>query len=390
MAWYLREMLAHALLAMVVEGEVVSTTSRWTSDHSRIVTEATVRTPDGDVIVSQLGGKVGTLAMRVFHGDEPLVNGMRVAVTAHADMDTSLRAHLVVDRVKVNAYPLGFVRTGVTEGGKYLFWEGGCVYVTIDSNGTKELPGDTEFAVVEASIDEWNRNTQSCSYFQILVDEREDVEVGTDMKNVIKFRDATWCRPAIADDPQRCYSPDAAGLTTAVYVDDASSDRDGAIVDADIELNGAGDLDGGFAISHMGLSQGVGNCLSDLGNTLTHELGHLQGIEHTCRTRADPPRVDDEGNPVPSCEASLAPAITEATMYNFAECGETKKATLTQDDIDAVCEVYRLADDPGSCERVDESGCGCASSGEMPLPAGLSAVGFAFLVLRRRRGILRP
>ena len=37
-------------------------------------------------------------------------------------------------------------------------------------------------------------------------------------------------------------------------------------------------------------------------------------------------------------------------MYNFQDCGETKKETLSHDDIDAICAIYPKADDPGTCE----------------------------------------
>lgn len=47
--------------AMVVEGDVIAAHSHWTDDRSRIVTEATVQTPDGTVVVSQLGGSVDGL-----------------------------------------------------------------------------------------------------------------------------------------------------------------------------------------------------------------------------------------------------------------------------------------------------------------------------------------
>ena len=57
------------------------------------------------------------------------------------------------------------------------------------------------------------------------------------------------------------------------------------------------------------------------------------------------------------------PVITSATMYNFQECGEVKKATLEADDIAAICGIYPAADDPGTCEKVgDETGC-CQTSG---------------------------
>ena len=82
------------------------------------------------------------------------------------------------------------------------------------------------------------------------------------------------------------------------------------------------------------------------------------------RTSSDPARIDDKGNPVPSCAQVTDPAITDATMYNFQECGETKKASLAPDDIAAVCSVYPVAKDPEECERVtNESGCGGCAAG---------------------------
>jgi len=209
--------------------------------------------------------------------------------------------------------------------------------------------------------------------------ERIASEVGRDNRNLIKFRDTTWCRPAIKDDPARCYSPSAAGITTAVFVDDAGSDRDGAIVDADIELNGAD-----FALAHLGQSTGTNSCQSEITNTLTHELGHMLGIEHPCRASGDPPRTDGEGNPVPSCSATNDPAILEATMYNFQDCGETKKATLSQDEVDALCTVYPIAEDPGVCGPVGAKD-GCCQSSDGPDPSTVLLVGLGLLVLARKK-----
>lgn len=368
-------------IAMVVEGEVVQTQSRWTRDGSRIVTEATVHTESGDVIVSQLGGSVDGLGMRSMPGPELLVQGMRVAVAAHADIDLGQRTHVVVDRVRVLAMPPGYVRTGPTKAGHYLYWESGCIFVTADAAGTKELPGDLEFDVIQQSIATWNAASAGCSYIEIKYDGVEAREVGRDRVNIIKFRDMSWCRPAVDDDPARCHEESAAGITTAVYVDDEGSDRDGAIVDADIELNGKN-----FAIAHNGVTLGTASCKSELSNTLTHELGHLHGIEHPCLAMGDPPRVDHLGRAVPLCNSVLSdPRIVEATMFNIQDCGETKKATLEAEDIAAVCGIYPKSEDPGTCEPVPLNTRGCCSASDPPVPALLLAGLTGLLVAGRRR-----
>ncbi len=370
--------------AMTIEGVVLETSAKWVGDNDRIVTEAVVQTSSGTVVVSQLGGHVDGLTMRLFHGrtpiDEPLVAGMRVALAAHRDTDLEQRTHVLVDDVRVLSYPPGFVRTGPTKAGASLYWESGCVFVTVDDAGTKAIPGDREFDLVDQAIETWNQGIAGCSYMQIRNRGRAPVEVGRDMKNVIKFRDASWCRPAVKNDPMRCYAESAAGLTTAVYVDDGSSPRDGAIVDADVELNGRY-----FAISYEGQTLGTAGCQADLLNTLTHELGHLLGLEHPCLATGDDPRVDGEGNPVPLCSQTNAPKIVEATMFNYQECGETKKATLEPDDIEGVCAIYPTADDPGTCLEVSHDA-GCCSAGGGPNGAAILLVCIGgFVVTRRRR-----
>ena len=362
---------------MTVTGEVIDVRSRWTSDGSRIVTEATVRTDTGDVVVSQLGGSVDGIGQRQFPSDEPLAAGMRVTVAARQDMDLSQRMHVVVEGVKVLAYPPNYVRTGPTLAGNYLYWESGCVFITVATEGTKQIAGEIEFAIVDASIATWNNGIASCSYMELINEGREEREVGRDNKNLIKFRDVSWCRPATKDDPMRCHPDSAAGITTATYVDDSSSARDGAIVDADIELNGVD-----FSIAVDGVTQGTHNCQSELQNTLTHELGHLLGLEHTCLAVGDPPRVDDKGNAVPSCGMASADQQA-ATMFNFQECGETKKETLEPDDIAGACGVYPIAMDPGTCEPVGED-TGCCNTGSGP--AGpLVLFGLVFAFWRRRK-----
>jgi len=369
---------------MTVNGTVTRADSHWTDDGTRIVTDATVATGSGNVVVRQLGGTAGGITMRTIPGPPVLVPGMVVAVDAHLGVDLSQRQHVVLDDVTIVAMPpdvaAGFVRTGPTDAGHYLYWESGCIFMTPDSAGTVEIAGSNEFPIITASIAAWNddTNTATCSYIKMIEDAAAPVEVGRDNKNVIKFRDTKWCRPATSSDPEHCYSPAAAGITTVAYVNDSSSSRDGALVDADVEINGVD-----FAIAVNGQSLGTAGCMSELQNTLTHELGHVHGLEHTCLAPGDPPRMDGNGNPVPQCSQTVDPAIVNATMYNFQDCGETKKETLSQDDINAICSIYPISMDPHTCQPVGD-GAGCCSSGR-DARGSIALAGLVLLALRRRR-----
>ena len=376
---------------MTVSGDVVEIHSHWTQGGEQIVTDATIVTPTGNIVVNQLGGAADGLGQIVLDGQPQLKVGMTVDVIAHEALDLSGTLHVVADGVTLRGWSngqaaptgliAGFVRTGPTDAGNPLFWESGCIHLSVDSDGTKEIPGDQEFGIVDACIATWNDDTASCSYLKVVDDGKQSVEVnGKDYTNVLKFRDASWCRPATHDAPAKCYSDSSAGITTATFVNDGGS-RDGAIVDADIEINGVN-----FAISDNGVTLGVIGCNAELANTLTHELGHLHGLEHTCLASGDPNRTDGNGHPVPECQSTTDSAVTEATMYPFQDCGETKKETLEADDIAAICAIYPVAKDPHSCAGVDPGG-GCNTAGDHRSPLGLLALTglVGVLVLRKTR-----
>lgn len=378
------------LPVMMIEGDVTAAHSYWTEDRSAIVTEATVHTADGDVVVNQLGGSVDGIGMRQFPGPTILEPGMKVSVAAHPGMDTQLRPHVVLDSVEVintgASSGLGphYVRTGPTKAGHYLYWEANCIQITVDSAGTTAIPGDDEFPAIEASVETWNTDTASCSYMTAMIVGRAALEVGNDKINLIKFRDTSWGRPAVGDAPARTYSSDAAGITTAVYIDDPSSARDGAILDADIEINAVN-----FAVTLEPDPSKPRNAV--LQNTLTHEVGHLHGLEHPCRaSEQEPARVDNTGAPVPLCGPGVSAKILDATMYNYQTDGETSKETLTDDDIQSMCDIYPTNKDPGYCGapgtgKSSGGGCCSASSARPGASALLAVVTFGLLFVGRRR-----
>jgi hypothetical protein len=348
-----------------VTGEVVSVSSHWARGGRDIVTEAVLLEDDGArVTVRQLGGSVDGIGMVVVHGPRLVRAGERVAAEVEVVRDLSGRERRVVRGIRGaredgggDGEVMDFVRTPATKTGVPLAWESSCAMLWYHEGGTTHLPDDRELDVMHDAVGRWRTETAGCSYFTIDEQGARGGEVGLDMHNLVLFRADRWCRPGTVDDPEECYDPNAAGLTTLFFIDDDSSDRNGAILDADIELNGVN-----FAISDGGDSTEAG-CQSDLGNTFTHELGHLQGLDHTCFTNGARLQ-DDEGDPQPSCSGDLPADITEATMYNFQDCGETKKASLEADDIEGICAIYPAADDPGACTapELDEKGCGCASS----------------------------
>lgn len=363
--------------------DVVRTEGHWTADHSRIVTTATLRTTDGrELQVTQLGGHADGYTMVVWHDQVPLEDGMRVRIAAHPDGATWVSDE-VIDLQTGLSVPS--VRTRTRKSGVPLYWAKSCAQIVRAAEGTAGVAGNTEQDVVLESMSVWNTAIASCSFLNLADQGTEDREVGRDFVNVIKFRDDRWCRPPVDGDPERCFNAQAAGVTTVTFVDEPSDERDGEIVDADIELNNVT-----FAITVEGQGSGTAPCDADLANTLVHELGHLLGLEHTCRGAGDPERVDHTGAAVPLCTSTSDPIITEATMYPFQQCGETKKQSPEADDIQAICASHPIADDPGVCEPPDDLTGGCCSASSDPTqPVALALLALALASARRRRSAPR-
>jgi hypothetical protein len=384
----------------VIDGLVISSQSRWSD--KRIVTESLVRQAEGrETLVTQWGGTVDGIGMIQFPGQPLLSAGDLVTLEVPARGAAGGATKAAASPLPVLAVialapstdpdaaetlksfdwhpPPGYVRT-INSHQAPLYWSSGCVFIAYDDRGTSHIAGDQEFAVMDAVFAQWRQSTQSCSYLTFELTGREPLEVGFDVKNVIKFYDTGWS-----------HGGNIAGLTTLHFVNDPNSDRNGEILDADIELNGVD-----FAISVDGVTLGSPlRCLSDLANTLTHEVGHLMGLEHTCRTFDDPARLDHEGSAVPLCNGGdVTEAIREATMYNNQDCGETKKATPEADDIAGVCAIYPLPAAPGECRPAQlkrKRGCAIAAGAAgaadpaPALPWVVLVLGLGLGLWRRRR-----
>ncbi len=401
--WYtgsaVMTLLAASLLASTpasaatLEGTVIATESRWSRGHTIIVTERVVEAAYGSrITVQQVGGSTEGIAMRRSHSLPVLARGDQVVGTAEVAslanggraMQLTSVAHLRrASTTAKNGASMEFVRTQ-NKAGAQIFWASGCALVHVDEAGSSDISGDQEFVVIDEVLGHWEATTRGCSEFSLVNEGTTTSEVGFDGTNVIKFREDQWCRPATEDDPQDCYDQAAAGITTLFFVDDADSSRNGEILDADIELNSVN-----FAFAVDGSSAGSAQCQADLANTLTHEVGHFLGLDHTCWVGGE--RLeDDEGRTVPSCGSPTIDAdLTEATMYNFQSCGETKKASLEQGDVDGFCGIYPQGEHPSSCEPANIASAGCctvAAGGNGHSGRGaLALLGFAGVVVSLRR-----
>jgi hypothetical protein len=277
-------------------------------------------------------------------------------------------------------------------------WVGRCVYIQPDSAGSPDLPFTEVTATIKRSIDSWNQGVAPCGAMQLQYDEPTSRDAYFDGFNMIKFRTDRWCHPDDKQSKDVCYSPAAAAITSVFMVNDGGA-RDGLIVDADIEFN---NLDFTFATVGNGLTPPrPSTMLADFENTLTHELGHLLGLSHTCRDAASfEGEVDETGQEPPACNqlaslpSDVRTRITDATMFNFASPGETKKRSLEADDLAGACAAYPASQGDRSCERTDLDallGRGCAFTGHPaarsgPAPAvGLAALMTLLAAVRRRR-----
>ena len=336
--------------------------SYWGESGTSIYSDILVERDDGSSeVVTELGGQVGDVRMVQFDSLAPGTSQTR----------------------------LDFVRTLNKGKTGPLYWSNSWVYITPDSAGTTDVAGDGEGVALSATMTAWNAGVAPCSYMQLKLKPPQSLEVKPDGKNTIKYRHDRWCRPAYGDEPEKCYRPEAAAITTLFHIDNPQNADNGLVIDADIEIN-AVDYMVATGCETSCVTLGDDGIIQDLQNTLTHELGHVLGLDHTCWQFSDEPApLDSTGKPVPSCDATLSAEIRDATMYTYQGPREVKKRTPEADDLAGVCAVYPTAADPMIFDEVDvDSGGGCRVAGAgdgTPLLTLLVAAGAVVWRRRRRR-----
>jgi hypothetical protein len=262
-----------------------------------------------------------------------------------------------------------------------------------DSAGSIRTPGDAEFVAMEAAFDTWRTLSASCTDYTFVrgadmsaprvgyIESSEDTPDPVN-ENVIVFREVSC--PEVVNDDDPCHDTTSCandhgcwdhgfgviGLTTSTY-----STRTGHVLDADIELNasqpgGAG----GFLFTTVSSPPCEGtpssSCVAvDLQNTMTHEIGHVVGLDHV-----------------------LTPG---STMESTAPPGETHKRIIDSGSAEGFCTIYPRGLPPTQCLEPVEKGLaltadsrlGCAAAPASLLPAALLV---AWSLRARRRRAVNP
>lgn len=217
-----------------------------------------------------------------------------------------LRALAIVALALAVAGPSAAWEQTQSQQGLPLAWPGSCYHYSLNEAGSDDFAFDELEQLVADAFDTWS--AVECSYFRFEATPPASVDeqVFNDDKgnvNLLVWRET---------DDEWPYSPAVIALTS-VHYDPAT----GEIRDVDIEFNG---WDFAFAAAD---AYPDGTALVDLPSTVTHEIGHTLGLDHS----------DD----------------LTATMAPYADPGSVFKRTLAADDIDGLCAIYPLGDDPDEC-----------------------------------------
>ena len=262
-----------------------------------------------------------------------------------------------------------------TDSGNGFFWALTSISITAYPNDFTQstMSTDQVEAAAAAAATTWSSGQNPCTYLNLVlgVSTLPTPIPASDNHNTLVFRSTSWCPEAADGTCSVDYDPAALALTS-----DTADKKTGQIYDSDIEIN-ARDFPWADVISDPALSGDM-----DLQNALTHEMGHMIGLDHTCYDAASgsPQPTDNAGQPVPACPASAE--VQATTMYPSAMPGDTQKRTLAPDDQAGLCGIYPVDDPP-----TDMNG-GCASCAVAPPPVGsveLAGLGLLVALLARAR-----
>lgn len=249
-------------------------------------------------------------------------------------------------------------------------WNQRCLPYFIQ-RGNDLFSGETQKLLVAQSFNVWENN--ACTDLDFVDLGYTNKGMGFDARSSSNENLVTSIENE-AEVPLYFPDPNMVAITITAF-----STVSGEIFDADIAVNGSSfDF---LDVTDENACHAESNPPFDLRAILIHEMGHFIGFDHE--------------------------ADTESTMFFSAPTCETKKRTLTDDDILGLCTVYAKAQPPATCAppRVDydnvagassfreqcdkrlstSSGCTCAAPGAKSSPGAWAwlALGAVWFVRRR-------
>src|SRR3569623_75288 len=239
-------------------------------------------------------------------------------------------------------------------------------------HGIPTMPADQIGAAMTAAVAAWSKQdpaNTACSFLDLSVSIQSvdalPPAADHDDVNTIALRDGVWTDicTKMKDGTTVCHQPGELALPTVW------SRACGEIVEAAVEVNADTSTASAFMWADLDVTTTNGG-YHDLQNALTHEMGHVIGLDHTCELApgAAAGEVDNLGTPVPNCN-DATPAEMEATMFPSSEAGDVSKRTLSDDDRGGLCAIYMVGTNPMSCGGIGSSSGGCAVAAADPPPA---------------------
>jgi len=183
--------------------------------------------------------------------------------------------------------------------GAPLYWPSSCLTLSVQADGSpqRHISAEETAAVLQNAIDAWSSVDCGGAAPSLHIKLSEPVSCGEAQyneqsanANVVIYRDGTWPYPGSAD---------AYGFTHLSF-----GSESGELWGADIEINSA----------EAPLSVGDPVDGADLGSIITHELGHVLGLDHT--------------------------ATLGATMFSTYTDGDDSLRTPEADDAAGLCAIY--------------------------------------------------
>jgi hypothetical protein len=284
----------------------------------------------------------------------------------------ALPVAVIAAMLTVTGAARAYVRTRSEDNKWDLIWPKPRVTMTVRTGGTLPVSVDDIVGAATRAGATWSATANDTSVdYTVVTSTAAPVGTMFDHENTISFRNADW-------DPALGYAQDALALTTVWS-------QGGAIVDADTEINGT-DPSFRWAVLPDDPATASSSPDIDLQNALTHELGHVIGLNHPCYLgdAPDPPQVDNRGNPVLSCsDPSLPASVEDATMYPSSLPGLINERTLSDDERLALRDLYPAGRAP-VVEGTGGSG-GCAVGDGSARGRALAVACLAVALARRRR-----